>query len=79
MNYSIPIVLSLVAVIFCVCFLLFVNGVIEMPEIKTEVPLSKIDEILKELESMPFSEIQKLKIELEKIFKKQNIIMPVLP
>lgn len=79
MNYSIPIILSLIIVIFCVCFLLFANGVIKMPEIKTEIPLSKIDEIFKELESMPVSEVQKLKIRLEKIFKKQDVIMPVLP
>jgi hypothetical protein len=61
--------------------MLYGEGIIKMPEFKTEAPVSssKIDEILKELENMPVSKIQELKIKLEKIFKKQNIIMPVLP
>jgi outer membrane lipoprotein-sorting protein len=81
MNYSIPIILSLAIIIFLVCFLLFANGVIKIPEIKTETPVSssKIDEVFKELESMSASEIQKLKIRLEKILKKQDFILPVLP
>jgi len=79
MNYSVPILLSFLGIIFCILFLLFANGIIKMPEIKTETPVSSIDEIFKELESMPVSEIQKLKIKLEKILKKQDIIVPVLP
>lgn len=79
MSYSIPIILSLTMIIFLVWFLLFANGIIKMPETKTEIPLSKIDEIFKELENMPVSEIQKLKIRLEKILKRQDIILPVLP
>jgi len=79
MNYSIPIILSLTIITFLVCFLLFANGIIKMPETKTEMPVSSIDEIFKELESMPVSEIQKLKTKVEKIFKRQDIIMPLLP
>lgn len=62
-----------------VFLILFGNGIIKMPEFKTEAPVSKIDEILKELESMPVSKIQELKIKIEKILKKQNIIMPIIP
>ena len=81
MNYSIPMIISFIIIVFMVFLILFGNGIIKMPEFKTETPVSssKIDEILKELESMPVSEIQKLKTKVEKIFKRQDIIMPVLP
>jgi hypothetical protein len=81
MKYSIPIIISFTISIFLILLILFGNGIIKMPEFKTETPVSssKIDEIFKELESMPVSEIRKLKIKLEKILKRQDIIMPVLP
>ena len=77
MNYSIPIVLSLIVIIFCVCFLLFANGVIKMPETKTEIlPKSNIDKILEELENLSSLDLQKLKLKIEKIFKNKGVILP---
>jgi hypothetical protein len=76
MKYSIPIIISFTISVFLILLLLFGNGIIKIPEIKTEIPSSKIDEILKELESMPVSDLQKLKFEIEKIFKNKGVVLP---
>lgn len=68
MNYNTPIIFCFVMIVISTIMFLYINGIIKMPEPKTENFF--IDDIMKELRSLPDIEIEKLKIDLKSIFEK---------